>query len=245
MNTSLLNNTDSTNIYNLYIEMAFGIAQTPQSQHSITQQGLVDLTKQLKTSHPGNNFFSVTQVTRENTNKIPNITPFVLTGLKVSKTYLVKVSQLNGMYGHSYSVEVNKQREREGAEANFVAKDSKYKSIPDTDAFVELDGQLYLRYKPIAVADSFKPVLLKNNGNDDFEVVDKADYEQYINRINPGVYQGLQTGVQIRNISLASIVAININDKDYVISDADETRISAWKASGAPMPIQIPTEMQQ
>lgn len=236
---------DNTNIYNLYTEMAFGVAKTPQAQHSITQQGLVDLTKQLKANRPGTNFFSVTQVTRENTNKIPDVNPFILSGLKIGKTYLAKVSQINGMYGHSYTAEVNRQREREGAAADFVAKPSKYSAVEGTDAFVELNGQLYLRYKPIAVARSFRPALLKNNGGNDFEVVDKEQYAQYINRVNPGAYQGLQQGVEIRVVSLASIVAINIAGRDYAISDADEMRVAAWQASGAPMPIEIPADVQQ
>lgn len=236
---------DNTNIYNLYTEMAFGVAKTPQAQHSITKQGLVDLTKQLKISHPGTNFFSVTQITKENTNKIPDVIPFILSGLKNGKTYLAKVAQVNGMYGYSYAQAVNKQREREGLTPDFVAKESKYKPVEGTDAFVELNGQLYLRCRPITNARSFRPTLLKNNGNDDFEVVDKANYAQFINKVDPGAYQGVAKGVPVRVVSLDSIVAINIAGKDYAISDADPTRTAAWKASGAPMPIEIPEDVQQ
>jgi len=233
---------DNTNIYNIYTEMAFGIAKDAQGQHRITQQELVDLTKQLQVQRgSGTNFFSVTQVTRENTNKVPGFNPFVLTGLKHGKSYIAKVSQVNGMYGHDYEKEVNKQRELEGKVADFVVKPTNYEPVEGTNAFIMLNGQMYLRYSPRSVARSFKPVLLKNTGGDtDFEVVDKQQVAQYIKRVEPGAYQGLEKGKEIRKISLASIAAININGKDYVITDIDPMRKAIWQTSGAPMPEENP-----
>lgn len=238
---------DATNIYNLYTEMAFGIAKDAQGQHRITQQELVDLTRQLQTRRgSGTNFFSVTQITKENTNKVPGFNPFVLTGLKNGKSYIAKVSQVNGMYGHNYEEDVNRQREREGGVADFVAKQTKYEPVEGTNAFVMLDGQLYLRYKPRSVAKSFKPVLLKNTGGDtSFEVLDKQQVQQYIKRVDPGQYQGVQQGREIRKISLASIAAININGKDYVITDLDPMRKAIWQTSGAPMPEENPEPNEQ
>jgi hypothetical protein len=227
--------------------MAFGIAKDAQGQHRITQQELVDITKQLQTKRgAGTNFFSLTQITKESTNKIPGFNPFVLTGLKNGKSYIGKVSQVNGMYGHNYEEEVNRQREREGGVADFVAKQTKYEPVEGTNAFVMLDGLMYLRYKPRSVARSFKPVLLKNTGNDtSFEILDKQQAQQYIKRVDPGTYQGLEKGAEIRKVSLASIAAININGKDYVITDLDPMRKAMWQTSGAPMPEENPEPNQQ
>lgn len=236
---------DNTNIYNLYTEMAFGIAKDAQGQHHITQQELIDLFRQLEAQRgSGTNFFSVTQITRENTNKIPGYNAFTLIGLKNGKSYLAKVSQVNGIYGHDYAAAVNRQREREGAEANFVAQRSKYDAVEGTSAIVQKDGLKYIRYKPLSTAKSFSPVLVKNVGNNDFEIVNKQEVSQYINRPNAGASQGLEKGEEIRFVSLAGVAAINIAGKDYVVTDLDPMRKAIWQTSGAPMPQPIPEDAQ-
>lgn len=230
---------DHSKIFQLYTEMAYGIAPTADTQQRITAAQLVDLIKEIEASHRGTNFFAVSQVTREATNKAP--TPvFVLQGLKYGRCHYAKVSQVNGQIGFNYSNAVNKQRETEGKAADFVAKPSKYQPVEGSTAFEQLDGQLYLRYRPISTARSFTPTYVKaaDANATQFEVVPADEVKQYKVASTPGVYQGLDKAVEIRKISLASIAAINIGGKDYVITDQDSTRSAIYKASGAPMPIE-------
>lgn len=230
---------DNTNIFNLYTEMAFGIASNAQNQHSITRNELVELLKQLEERRgQSTNFFSVTQVTPARSNKIPDFEPFVLSGLKNGKTYVAKVAQFNGVYNHDYADAVNRLRAAEGKPQDFVARASSYNAVEGTGALREKDGQLYLRLKPLAVARGFAPKLLRKNG-DAFEVINKASVDQYLLKPNAAQYQGLeQSAEEFRMLSLNSIAAININHQDYAISDLDDIRKAIWAASGAPMPIQ-------
>jgi hypothetical protein len=236
---------DNTKIFNLYTEMAFGIASNTQNQHTITRAALVDLIKQLNAARgDGTNFFSVTQVTRAGSNKIPNYEPFVMSGLKQGKTYLAKVAQVNGIYNHNYQDKVNELRAAEGKPQDFVARASIYNAVEGTRALVEKNGQLYLRLKPISNARAFAPQILRKVQNT-FEPVSKADVSDYLIKSNPGAYQGLeQSAEQFRILSLDSIAAININGRDYVISDLDQMRKDIWRASGAPMPIEQPQQQQ-
>lgn len=232
---------DNSNIFNLYTEMAFGIASNAQNQHSMTRNQLVEMLKQLEERRgQSTNFFSVTQITPARSKKIPDYEPFVLSGLKNGKTYLAKVAQFNGVYNHDYADAVNRLRAAEGKPQDFVARASTYNAVEGSGALREKDGQLYLRLKPLAVAKKFAPKILRKNG-DAFEVVPKDQVEQYLIQANAGAYQGLeQSAEEFRMLSLNSIAAININHRDYIISDLDDERKKIWQASGAPMPEQAP-----
>lgn len=250
MQVSLLNRemkmiSDNNTIYNLYTEMAFGIATSPQNQHTINRAELANIIKQLDAARGGGtNFFSVTQVTPARSNKIPNYEPFVMSGLKQGKTYLAKVAQVNGVYNQNYQDKVNELRAAEGKPQDFVARASIYNAVEGTRALVEKNGQLYLRLKPISNARAFAPQILRKDQNT-FELVNKADVNDYLIKSDPGAYQGLeQSAEQFRVLSLDSIAAININGRDYVISDLDQMRKDIWKASGAPMPIEQPQPQQ-
>lgn len=236
---------DNTNIFNLYNEMAFGIAKGGQAQNTLSQKDLIDLIKQTEQQRGGGtNFFGVTQITRENTNKVPGFEPFILSGLKKGKTYIAKVSQVNGVYGHNYGEAVARRREEQGVEGEFKVKASPYQPVEGSRALVQKDGQIYLRYKPLSVARSFRPVLLKKTGENQFEVVNRAAVDQYIIKVDAAKYQGLPEGQgeQIRFLSLAGIAAINIAGRDYAISDVDAMRKAIWQASGAPMPEEVPQQ---
>lgn len=231
---------ESDIIYNLYTEMAFGIAKQAGDQHSLNKEQFIQLLKEVEAQRgQGTNFFSVTQVTRVQHNKIPNIEVFTLPGLKYGKTQLAKVTQLNGAYNHDYAGEVNRLRAAEGKPQDFVAKASTYNAVEGTGALREKDGQLYLRIRPISTAKSFSPRYIQRV-NGAFEVVNKDAVSQYIPTLNAGAYQGLdQHSAEFRMVSIDSIAAININGREYVITDLDPTRKQIWTVSGAPMPIPI------
>ena len=231
--------TESDEIYNLYTEMAFGIAKQAGDQHSLTREQLAQLLKDIEARRGGGaNFFSVTQVTRVQHNKIPNIEVFTLPGLKYGKTQLAKVTQLNGAYNHDYAGEVNRLRAVEGKPQDFVAKASTYNAVEGSGALREKDGQLYLRIRPISTAKSFSPKYVQRV-NGVFEVVNKETVSSYIPTTNAGAYQGLdQSAAEFRMISIDSIAAINIDGHEYVITDIDPIRKQIWTVSGAPMPIE-------
>lgn len=237
---------DNTEIFNLYTEMAFGIASNAQNQHFITRSQLVDLLKQMEERRgQSTNFFSVTQVTPARSNKIPDYEPFVLSGLKNGKTYLAKVAQFNGVYNHDYADAVNRLRAAEGKPQDFVARASSYNAVEGSGALREKNGQLYLRLKPLAVAKKFAPVILRKTGND-FQIVPKNEVDQYLIQTNAGAYQGLeQSAEEFRMLSLDSIAAININHRDYIVSDLDDVRKKIWQASGAPTPAPAPQQWYQ
>jgi len=226
--------------YKKIVEGQFGVGG-----ESITKVQLIDKIKEAEASHKGTNFFSVTQVTKETTNKAP-VPSFVLPGLKNGKTYFAKVSQVNVQVGYDYSNSVNKQREREGKVTDFVAKPSIYTSMTDSNVLVTKDEQVYIRYRPIQVSASSKPVLIKAivespTTPNDFAVVSKQEVDQYKgSSIKAGSYQGVADGVEVRTISLDSVVSANIAGKSYVISDLDPLRKSIYQASTGPAPAQLP-----
>lgn len=235
----LMTLTESSQIFNLYTEMAYGIADNPVNQNVITLEQLVEIIKSLEADQKGTNFFGISQVTKKTTKKAPEY-PFVLPGLKNGKTYFATVAQVNGQIGFNYGNAVNKQRDAEGKAADFVAKASIYSPVEGSTAFEQLDGQLYLRYKPISTAKSFAPKYLKatNPQATQFEMVDKAEVDQYVTPNNTAMYQGVNTAVEIRKISVSSIAAIKIGGREYMISNLDPMRKVIYAASGAPRPVE-------
>ena len=233
--------TDNTSIFTLYTEMAYGISPTHAGQGSITRQQLIDLLKQAEAQHRGTNFFSVSQVTKETTNKAP-VPKFSLGGLKYGATWFAKVSQVNGQIGFDYTAAVNRQREKEGNATDFVATASTYNAVEGSRCLQEKEGQLYLYYRPMSVAKAFAPVYVKaaDDTASSFEVIPKDQVTPYKAAMRPGVYQGLEQGVEVRKISVDSIAAINIAGKDYVITDLDDTRKKIYAVSGAPKPVAPP-----
>jgi hypothetical protein len=224
--------------YTSIVENKYGVGG-----RSITKAQLVDIIKDAEAAHKGTNFFSVTQVTRENTKVAP--TPvFVLPGLKTNngKTYYAKVSQVNGQIGYDYANAVNKQREREGKAADFVAKASNYQEVENSTALQRKGEQLYVRYRPIQSATDFKPVYVKATadaptGPNQFAIVDKAEVQQYkASRPDTGAYQGIDTGIEARTLSLDSIAAITIGRQSYTISDLDPVRSAIYQAANRPAP---------
>jgi len=218
--------------------MPFGIADRAEDQNFITQSDLVDLILNIEQNHRGTNFFGVSQVTKENTRKAP-FPVFTLSGLKHGKTYFAKVSQVNGEIGFNYPNAVNKQREAEGKPADFIAKRSIYDKIEGSNALLQKDGQIYLRYMPIGVSRRFSPttVVATNSQATQFEKVSSDVVAPYKYANKTGHYQGLTKGVEIRIIVISSIAAIKIGGKEYVISDLDSMRKAIYTAADAPKPL--------
>lgn len=228
--------------YDTILEMAYGVTGNSETQRSITQSELADLIKNIEQERPGTNFISVTQITKEQSNKAP-YPSFILPGLKNGKTYFAKATQVNGFIGANYSTLMNRQREKQGLTPDFVAQKSAYDGVEGSQALKEKDGQLYIQYFPKQVAKKFSPVLVKAKTenpqqSNDFETTTRDDINQFKGPARPPQ----PVSVDIRTISLASIAAIRINKEEYVISDLDPVRKAIWEVSGAPMPLKIPEE---
>jgi hypothetical protein len=228
--------------YTAIIENKYGIGGS-----SITKAELIDIIMNTEAAHKGTNFFSVTQITRENT-KVAPVPVFVLPGLKTNngKTYYAKVSQVNGQIGYDYAGAVNRQREREGKETDFTAKPSTYQEVEGSTALQRKGDQMYMRYRPMQVASEFKPVYVKATaesptGPNQFTIVDKAEVQQYkAVSTNAGAYQGLNTGVDVRTLSIDSIAAITIGRQSYVIRDLDPVRAAIYQTANRPAPQPVP-----
>lgn len=210
----------------------------------VTKSQLVDIIKAAEAAHKGTNFFSVTQVTKETTNKA-DIPSFTLPGLKNGKTYFAKVTRVNVLVGYDYQSRVNKQREREGKEPGFVAQASGYTPVPDSNVLIAKGDQLYIRYSPMQTSATIKPVYVKAETENpttstDFSVTSKQEVEKYKSaRVKSGHYQGVEDSVEVRTISLDSVVSANIAGNSYTISDLDPVRKAIFQAASSEEPVAI------
>lgn len=211
---------------------------------SITKSQLVDIIKAAEAAHKGTNFLSVTQVTKETTNKA-SLPSFVLPGLKNGKTYFAKITRVNVLVGYDYENRVNKQREREGKETGFVSQASVYSPVPDSKVLVSKGDQLYMRYSPMQTSSTLKPIYVMANTENpvaatDFAVTSKQEVEKYKSaRVKSGQYQGVDDSVEVRTISLDAVVSVNVAGTSYTISDLDPTRKAIFQAASREEPIAI------
>jgi len=217
-----------TERYTRILEGQYGIGGTP-----VTKSQLVQLIKDAEAAHKGTNFFSITQVTKEQTNKAP-LPSFVLPGLKNGKTYFAKITQVNVQVGYDYEAAANRELEKQGKEANFVAQPSLYAPVDGSKVLGTRNGQLYIRYRPMKTATEFKPVYVKAQKDNptspsDFAVTQKTEVQQY-----KGPSTSSQSLVEVRSVSLDSIAAATIGGKSYVVSDLDPVRSAIYQAGSGP-----------
>ena len=217
-----------TERYTKILEGKYGVGGTP-----ITKAELIDLIKTAEATHKGTNFFSVTQVTKETTNKAP-LPSFTLPGLKNGKAYFAKVSQVNIQVGYDYQAARNRELEKQGKATDFVAQPSIYTPVGDSRILGERGGQIYIRYRPMSTSAEYTPVRVKavneNPTNSaDFTVTTKDEVKRY-----KSASTAPSTGVEVRTISIDSVAAANIAGKAYVISDLDPIRSAIYQASSLP-----------
>lgn len=222
------------NAYNTVIEMAYGVSKDQALQKSVTIDELVELIRQLENSRKGTNFISVTQITKEQSNKAP-FPRFLLPGLKDGRTYFAKVSLVNGEIGTGYKQKRENLMAKQGTPGTFVPQKSIYDSVDGSDVLRIKDDQLYIQYYPRQIAKAFKPVIVKANKENpsqpgDFDIISRDEISQYKGP------QREYPPVEVRIMSLDSIAAIKINKAEYINSELDPVRKAIWQASGAPMP---------
>lgn len=203
---------------NQLLEMAYGLG--PNSQ-SITQGQLVSLL--LALDKKGAAPFSLTQITKQATRKAP-YPKFKLTGLKDGNTYFGKVSQVNGMTETDYEANVNTQRMKEEKPADFKSEKGWGEHL--TKSVIELEGRLYLMYRPLASRPTFAPVYVvaKDDQGSDFEVISSMEVDKYKSPTPEFTKQGVESKIEIRKISIDGIAAIKVGGEEYTISDLDPVR---------------------
>lgn len=203
---------------NQLLEMAYGLG--PNSQ-SISQGQLVSVL--LAMDKKGATPFSITQITKQATRKAP-YPKFKMSGLKDGNTYFAKVAQVNGMTETDYEGNVNTQRMKEELPADFKAEKGWGEHL--TKSVVELEGRLYLMYRPLASRPSFTPVYVaaKDESANEFEIVSSMEVDKYKAPTPEFTKQGVQDKIEIRKISIDGIAAIKIGGEEYVINDLDPMR---------------------
>lgn len=206
------------------LEMAYGLGP---GNTKITKQQLIDIIGEL--DKKGATPFSVTQITKQASRKAP-FPKFTLPGLKHGDTYFGKVTQVNGILNFDYEGNVNTQRAKENLPTDFKSEQGWSNAI--TRAIHELDGQLYLYYRPNFNRPDYTPVYVvsKNNEGTEFEVIPQSKVNEYKTATPDSQKQGVEEKIIVRKISVDSIAAIKINGIEYAVEDLDPVRSAIFDA---------------
>lgn len=200
-------------------------------QKSVTQEELVKILKDLDSK--GMVPVSFTSVTKFTTRKPADFDKFELAGYsgKGGQTWFMKVSQVNGNIGIVYEEKVNKEREKQGLEADFEALKTSYEYV--TKGLRKKGDQHYLAFYPVSNASDFEQVIVGLRQGGQFEIVDEEQIADLINERKPSSSgrQGLEEGIEVKyeTISLGSLVALRLDGVSYVVSDVDEPRLKAFE----------------
>lgn len=140
---------------------------------------------------------------------------------KGGEAYFAKFSQINGNLGLNYEDKVNRQREKEGVTPDFVAEASAYDY--ESKAIRSKGDQKYLYYFPRFDGD--ENYYVKKEGGK-FETVEFDDVSKFVTprAESASNKQGIEKTVDLKTISLGSIVAFTLDKQAYVISDIDSVR---------------------
>lgn len=193
-------------------EMAYGMGadSTP-----ITKDALLQIIKDFDKSDVGTRPISFTSVTNPVYRK---------TGFPYKALY--KVGQTAGMLGTDYSGNVNRQREREGKPADFAAQQSStIKEWISPSIGITHKGNVVIKYRPLAPSPSFW-VVQNNDGT--FVEVSKEEALKYITPTAGAPNQGVEKEISYRTYGIDKLVAVNFLKNEYMVSDADPTRLEVF-----------------
>lgn len=126
-----------------------------------------------------------------------------------------KLSRVNGLTSCDYEASVNRQRDREGTEPAFQAKERQWGERV-SGALVENKGKWYL---PIHIRATAKPVYLtRKTEGEMLMVTPKEQIEAFLPPpSDEGAAQGVDKAIIYRNYSLGSIARITIDGETYRI----------------------------
>jgi hypothetical protein len=129
---------------------------------------------------------------------------------KMNNPYLgvVKKSRINGVVNFNYENSVNRQREREGSETDFVAEERKWGHRINGTPVVKHKDKYYLEVKVERVLDSSYEL----NGN----VVNYEDLKPFFYAKGES-RQGVENEIKLRDFSLDSLKALKYNGELFEI----------------------------
>lgn len=168
---------------------------------AITEAQLVDMLRQNKGAT------IVTIVTRTEPGMRKTGNPFV--------GKVVKISRVNGMLGFNYSNSVNRQLEREGEVADFVAQPRKWGIRIEGTPLVEHEGNFYVEMKvEKSLGHRFE---WTDNGT---ILDDKAieDMKAFMPIKSSSSSQGTDKEIILRDYKVASIIAITYRGHCYLVA---------------------------
>lgn len=200
------------------LEMAYGLGP---NTNPIGSKELVEYL--LSLDDKGMVPFSITQITKQSSRKAP-FPKFTMPGLKHGDTFFAKVAQVNGILNFDYEGNVNTQRLKEELPPDF--KKEKSWSNPVSKCIHELDGQMYLYYRPNFSRPSFSPVYVvaTDSSASSFDIVPSTEVDKYKTATPESSRQGVAETIQVRKISVNSIAAIKIEGQEYIVTDLDPIR---------------------
>jgi hypothetical protein len=133
---------------------------------------------------------------------------------------LFKVGQTSGMIGTDYESNVNKQREREGVEGEFVAQANKnIRERLSPSVGITTKGLPVLVYRP-----TNKPLpsfWFVETQDGQIQEVEKEQIKPFLPAPSPSMSQGVEKTIDYRTYGFDKIVGISIDGKEHIVSDVN------------------------
>lgn len=196
----------------LIIEMAYGLGNF----EPITLDDFVNVIMNYDNSNIGAKPISFTSVTNPVYRK---------TGFPYAK--LFKVGQTAGMLNTDYEANVNAQRERESKPTDFVKQQtSKVKEWLSSSIGVTTTGLKVIKYRPLNPQPSYWVVQTKEG---ELKEVAKEEIIPFLSAPPGSGSQDLEKAINFRLYGLDKLIAVSFQGKEYIITDADPTRVKIFQ----------------
>lgn len=202
---------------NTYVfEMAYGYG--PDSQ-KITYEGLINTLKEVSESDKNIKFTSITvaPINKKSISEDKNI------------AQIYKVSQVSA----KINVDYGSKRTEVGVLSGEIKRGDKYELKKSygthvTSSVIEHSGKLYLQVMP---ESALSPVYVIQDNIGRFTTTTKDEIMPYLKE-SPKPSTSSADKVPIRRYQLASIVAVEIDNVDYQITDVDKDRLAILSLVG-------------
>lgn len=126
---------------------------------------------------------------------------------------VTKIANVGGMVGYCYENSVNKQLEREGQEAEFMAKplwNGKGRRLSLALSTHIEKGTFYLTYKAQQTFRAF-------HFDSALNFIPSAVIKQFFPQSDPSKYQGTETAIYHREIAIENVKRLKLRKVTYVV----------------------------